>query len=81
MKKFYLIAAILFLIGTIGVIWNLALTWSFITIGSKIYSISSLLFQILLDGLFINLYFQTQSISSRNNFELDNIVEKYKSGN
>jgi len=58
MPTFYKFGSILFFFGAIGGAINLKMQWATINIGGKISMFSSFIFQLLLLGLFITLYFQ-----------------------
>ena len=58
MPTFYKFGSILFFCGAIGGAINLKMQWAMINVGGKISMFASFLFQLLILGLFLTLYFQ-----------------------
>jgi len=58
MPTFYKFGSVLFFFGAIGAVINLKMQWALINVGGKISMFSSFLFQLLILGLFLTLYFQ-----------------------
>ena len=58
MPTFYKFGSVLFFFGAIGAVINLKMQWALINVGGKISIFSSFLFQLLILGLFLTLYFQ-----------------------
>lgn len=65
MKLFYLVAGILFLIGTLGSIYNLYVVWDKINIGAIVSSISNIIFNIIIVVTFFWLYKLTPSANAQ----------------
>ncbi len=76
-RNFYFIGIILFCFAVFGSLWSLIYTWKIVNIGTKIYSISSLLFQLLLIWLFYTLWAESPKEELINDEEIERIVNQY----
>jgi len=64
MKKVYLIAIVLLLIGMGGQAYSLYLTWALLNVGGKISAFANLGFNIIIILIFYNIYKLTPSLKS-----------------
>jgi len=78
MRKFYKIAAWLMVIVVVANTWNLLKTWDITNLPTKISMIAgSILFNMLLVGLFIFLYRGTPDLEIQNK-EIAGLLEQYR---
>jgi hypothetical protein len=77
-RTFYATAVWLFIISIFGSSWSLYQTWNNLNMGSKIYSCSTLLFQVLLLWFFYSLFVNSpKPIKFEQQNEIDRIIEEF----